>query len=253
MSARDGRALAAGIAVGSLYVASAILSGHLSPLARAPVLDGLPPATAYRWVDPPPELADTNLEPTPGSFRVQLAGEGSRTAVFTTDDAQVTLILPRGAFAAAPGQRVVDLTVEPVAPSQVADPPRPEQIRGNVYRLAAAYGPSGDPAPLAIDARVVLVYPLLSGDHGGHDVLVSRRGRTWTAVDTNDLPSIQQADGPVDVLGFIAVGARPATSPSASPAVEAGGSPVATIVIVAALVVLAVGAAVALRPRRRAR
>jgi hypothetical protein len=241
--------VAAGVVVAALYAASAAVSGHLSPLARRPLLDGLAPPTPYRWVDPPPELAGSNRAPTPATFRAQLGNEGSRTAVFTTDDAQVTLILARGTFASAPGERFVEITVEPLAPSAVAAPEAPLRISGNVYLLEAAYRPSGDPAALEIDTRVVLTYPLLSNDHGGHAVVLSTDGERWTAVDTNDLPSIQQADGPIDALGYIAVAGTPAAAASPGGG-EDGGSATATIVIVAALIVLAAGAAVALRGRR---
>jgi hypothetical protein len=241
--------VAAGVVVAGLYAASAAVSGHLSPLARRPLLDGLAPPTPYRWVDPPPELAASNRAPEPGSFRAPLGSEGSRTAVFTTDDAQVTLILARGTFANAPDQRFVEISVEPLAPTAVAVPEEPLRITGNVYLLEAVYRPSGDPAPLAIDTRVVLTYPLLSNDHGGHAVVLSTDGERWRATDTNDLPSIQQADGPIDALGYVAVAGTPAAA-TASPGGADGGSAVATIVIVAALVVLAVGAAVALRGRK---
>jgi hypothetical protein len=175
--------------------------------------------------------------------------------VLTTDDAQVTVILAERSFAAAPGQRSVRVRVEPLAPSAVDPPAAPTQILGNVYLLEATYAPSGEPAPLEVDARVVLVYPLLSGDHGGHEVLVSRRGTMWTAVDTNDLVSIQQADGPIDSLGYVAVGGSPAATvtPSPSGEPEDDGSSLATFVIVASIAVLVIGVAVALWPRRPSR
>jgi hypothetical protein len=250
VTGRATRALAAGIAVAAVYAASAALSGHLSPLARRPLLDGLAPATPYRWVEPPPELAASNLPPSSGSFRVDLVAAGSRTAVFTTDDAQVSLILARGTFASAPGQRFVDITIDPIAPSTLTAPPLPERIVGNAYRLGARYGQSGDRAPLAIDARVVLVYPLLSGDHGGHEVLTSTDGTAWEPVDTNDLPSIQQADGPIGTLDYVAVASTGRTATITPEGTEPAGSSTATIVIVGALVVLVIGAAVVLRPWR---
>ena len=70
-------ALGAGVAIALVYTATAVLSGHLSPLARRPLLDGLAPPTAYRWVQPPPELAATNQKPTPGRFVVKLGNAGS--------------------------------------------------------------------------------------------------------------------------------------------------------------------------------
>jgi hypothetical protein len=251
VTGRSGRALAAGVAVVALYATSAWFSGHLSPLARRPLLDGLVPPTPYRWVDPPPELAGTNLAPASATFRVELGNRGSLTAIVTTDDAQVTLILPRGTFAESAGERGVEVRIEPLAPSEIEPPDPPAGILGNVYRLRADYVPSGERAALAGDARVVLVYPFLSTDHFGHSVISSPDGVDWTAVETNDFRSIQQADGPIETLGYVAVAQTGVTaSPSAGPGET---SSIATVVIVVGLVVLAAGAAVALRPASSSR
>jgi hypothetical protein len=235
------------------YVASAALSGHLSPLARRPLLDGLVPPTPYRWVEPPPELAGTNLAPNRQDFVVRLGADGSRTEVLTTDDAQVTLLLPRGSFASSPGQDSIRVRVEPRAASAVDSPAEPGPILGNVYLLEATYRPSGEAAALAADSRVVLVYPQVANDHGGHVVVVSADGVTWSSRDTNDLPSIQQADAELDTLGYVAV-VSTNVSPTESPGAQAdrGGGNAAVIAIVAGLIVLVVGAAIVLRPSRPA-
>lgn len=243
-------ALVTGLVVVGAYAASAAISGHLSPLARRPLLDGLVPPTAYRWVDPPPELASSNLAPARQDFPVHLGDAGSRTAVLTTDDAQVTLILPRGAFDGAPGAQSIRVRVEPLAASEVQPPSGQGEILGNVYLVEATYRPSGDPAPLATDSRVVLVYPLVANDHGGHEVVASVDGAAWTSSKTNDLPSIQQADAAIDTLGYVAVSATN-VSPTASPGTPSGGgSNAALVAIVAGLIVLVVGTAIVLRPSR---
>jgi hypothetical protein len=239
------------IVVVGLYVASAAVSGHLSPLARRPLLDGTLPPQPYRWVDPPAALAADNEPPTPGTFDVALGPSGSKTAVFTTDDAQVTLILAKDALATAPDQRSVQVTITPLAAKDVGEPEAPLLLAGNAVRIEAAYQPSGDAvdAVAAETARVVLVYPFALNEHGGHSVVGSADGRTWRELETNDLPSILQADALIDVLGYVAVARDPtATSaPSASPEGSAGGSAVATIAIVAGLVVLAGAATLLLR------
>jgi hypothetical protein len=244
VTSRTTRTFAAGIAIAALYAASAWFSGQLSPLARRPLLDGLAPPAPYRWVDPPPELASTNLAPAPGTFRVELGNRGSVTAVLTTTDAQVTLILPKGSFARAERERAVEVSIEPLGASSVDPPPPPFEILGNVYRLDSTSVPSDDPAELAAEARVVLTYPFSTGTHPGHAIVHSSDGESWTATDTNDLPSIQQADAPIEALGYVAV-ARDTTATTPVPANDEG-SPVATIAISVGLVVLAVAAAVAL-------
>jgi hypothetical protein len=243
--------LAIGIAVVAVYVAAAWFSGSLSPLARRPLLDGLIPPAPYRWVDPPPELASTNVDPTPVRTVVELGNRGSETAIVSTDDAQVTLVLPRGAFEAAPERQGVRVSIEPLQPDTVEPPEPPLRILGNVYRLSGNYVPSGDAAPFqSVGARVVLVYPFISTDHWQHAVIVSADGESWTAVETNDFRAIQQADGPIDALGYVAVvqtGVRVSPAPTAT---ANGGVDVATVAIIAGLVALAAGAVWAVRPAR---
>jgi hypothetical protein len=255
VTSRTTRTLASGIAIVVLYAGGAWFSGQLSPLARRPLLDGLAPPTPYRWVDPPPELASTNLVPAPGTFRVELGNRGNVTAVLTTTDAQVTLILPKGSVAPAERERALEVSIEPLGASSVDPPPPPFEILGNVYRLDSTYIPSDEPAELAAEARVVLTYPFSTGPHPGHTIVHSFDGASWTATDTNDLPSIQQADAPIEALGYVAV-ARDPTATTPVPTNDEG-SPVATIAISVGLVVLAVSAAVALWgpsiPRGRSR
>jgi hypothetical protein len=241
--------LAIGIAVVAVYVATAWFSGQLSPLARRPLLDGLVPPAPYRWVDPPPELTSTNVEPTPVTTVVNLGNSGSATAIVSTDDAQVTLVLPRGAFGSAPQEQSVRVRIEPLPPDAVEPPEPPLRIIGNVYRLRGNYVPSGDVAPFqSVGARAVLVYPFISTDHWQHAVIFSADGESWTAVETNDFRAIQQADGPIDALGYVAVaqtGTRASPAPTADDGVD-----VATVAIIGGLVALAAGAVWAVRPGR---
>ena len=105
------------------------------------------------------------------------------------------------------------VTVEPL-PSSIAHPDDPLSVVGNVYLIEATYEPSGDDAALARVATVVLVYPLLANDHGSHSMIWSRSGNTWSALDTDDLPSIQQAGADIDELGYLSVAGQP-PSPTA--------------------------------------
>ena len=243
------RIVATGVLVAGAYVVAAAISGHLSPLARRPVLDGLAPPAPYRWVDPPSALAADNRAPTPGSFRVPLAASGSTTEVFTTEDAQVTLILAEGAFVAPPRANEVRLEVTPVAPSDVGPPPAPLEIVGNAVRIDATFEPAGEEIDeVAADLRVVLVYPFEPNQHGGHAIVTSPDGQTWTAAETNDLPSIQQADALVTSLGYVAVAREPGVSPSRAPEADIATGPAIAIGI--GLVILVAITVFLLRPRR---
>jgi hypothetical protein len=245
------RAVAAGLAVALAYLALAALSGHLSPLARRPLLDGIGPPVAYRWVDPPPELADANQPPTPGDFTLKLTDRGTRPDVFTTDDAQVTLIPVAGTFPPAPGQDSVRLTVTPMDDSGVSPPTEPLEIVGNVIEVRATYEPSGD----QIDTfdkplEVILVYPIPPNVHStSHTLISSPDGTAWVPSDGTDSLAIQQVEGPVPTLGFMTTAADVSATSSPSPAPGGANSTVGIALIVGAVCAALVGVGLLLRGR----
>ena len=243
------RAIAAGSLVAAVYLGLAALSGQLSPLARRPLLDGTAPVAPYRWVSPPPELAETNVPPSPGDFTLPLTERGSRPDVLTTDDAQVTIILTAGTFAASPGQESVRLTVAPVDPATIGSPDG-LAIIGNAYLLGGSYEPSGDPIleHLEEPLEVILVYPLTPDAHTtSRSVVFSPDGQTWTVSDGTDSPAIQQTEGPVDTLGFVAAAASqtPIEFPPATD--EGSGTTLGVALIVAAVCAALVGIGLLLR------
>jgi hypothetical protein len=238
-----------------LYGVSAIVSGHLSPVARRPILDGIAPPTAYRWVTPPPELAGTNQPPETASASVPLDANGNSTKVITSGDAQVTLILPKGAIAPLPGQTGVDVTIEPIDPAKLGPPPADLEVAGNAYLVSGTYQPSGDALTgLVVPAELVLVYPVLPNDHGGHTLIVSAKGKRWDTVQTNDLVSVAQADGPVPTFGYTAVAKSP-SAPTATPSPSGGSEsfPVTIVIVGIAVLVLIAGVVLGGRNARRRR
>jgi hypothetical protein len=246
-------ALAAGLGVSLAYLALAALSGHLSPLARLPLLDGIGPVAPYRWVAPPPELAAGNVAPASGSFDIDLSDRGSRPGVFTTDDAQATLILIAGTFPAVAGQDHVQLTVTPLDPTTVGAPPEPLQIVGNVYRVAATYEPGGDRVRAARSPlEVILVYPLTPNAHAtSHTVVSSDDGRTWTPSDGSDSPAVQQTEGPVETVGYVAAAGdlTPATNAPAQAPTGGGNGTLGIALIVGGVCAALVGLGLLLRGR----
>jgi hypothetical protein len=68
-----------------------------------------------------------------GKTRVPIGPQGSETAFFATDDAQVTLTVPKDAFLARPGSDAVEITIEPVDPASVGPLSGRLSIAGNVY------------------------------------------------------------------------------------------------------------------------
>jgi hypothetical protein len=207
------RALGWGFLIVALYVAGAIVSGHLSPLARRPLLDGFIPPAPYRWVDPPPELANSNLPPVSGKTRIPIRPQGSAAAFFATDDAQVTLNVPKVAFPARPGSDAVLMTIAPVDPASVGPLPGRLSVKGNVYLIAATYHPTGDRAQrLEASIVAILTYPSLSDDLGDHTLMVSPDGKRWKRIKTQDQHATKQVTGRLRSLGYLGVASTPLLS-----------------------------------------
>jgi hypothetical protein len=241
MRVRKSAVVWGGLAIAT-YLAGALVSAHLSPFARRPLLDGLAPVAPYRWVSPPPSAAATNKPPTPGRFTLPFTRDGIRGGAFATQDVQVTVIVPHGAFAPKPGQRSVLLTVVPVAPSDVAPAPGSLVILGNVVRLDARYEPSGAPVTrVTRPIEVVLLYPFVPTDSGRHVLLSSADGTSWTTLEATDHVASAQLLGSVRTLGDVAAAGMRAARPTASVAPSAGTNGMTTVAIVAgaALVILA--------------
>ncbi|MGZ5213867.1 MAG: hypothetical protein ACXWXM_09175 [Actinomycetota bacterium] len=247
-------AIVAGLVSVTVYAALAALSGHLSPLARGPLLDGLGPPQPYRWVDPPPDLTSGNQPPSSGVFHVPLDAGGSQPEVFVTSDNQATVVVPQGAFDKAPGQVEVTFKVDPLDPSTLASPGRHLTIFGNAYRLQATYQPSGDEATLALPLDVVLLYPVTPNLHASlHQLYTSLDGKAWTAREGSDSLAQQQAEGPMPTLGLVMVageaGASPLTPAGGSGGGSGGSTSTAIVLIVLAAAVGLVGLGLLVRGR----
>ena len=245
-------ALLAGVGVLVLYLAGAAVSGRASILARRPVLDGLAPPTAYRWVKPPPELAAGNKPPASTRFTLQLTAGGSRLGAFSTTDGQVNLVLSEGAVPPRAGQTGVEVTVDPVDPATLGPVPAGLVGAGNAYRIQASYRPSGRKVEtLAGQSSVGLVYPLLTtavANPAGHQVLSSADGRTWEALPSTDVPGVHQVSARLTRTGFVLVGVPPAAGGGSG-----GDSRTRILLLASGVAVLIVVAALALRFREASR
>jgi hypothetical protein len=238
------RALGWGLVVVALYVAGGVVSGHLSPLARRPLLDGFIPPVPYRWVDPPPELAGSNLPPASGRARIPIGPKGSATAFFATDDAQVTLSIPKGAFPARPGSKAVEVTIEPVDPAPAGSLPGRLSIKGNVYLVRATSQPTGDRMQ-RLDTSIVaiLTYPSLSNDLGNHTLVISPDGKRWERIKTHDQHATKQVNGSLRSLGYLAVASGPLSSagPDGVTPPSERGIPLSILAVVIGAVLLFAG------------
>lgn len=255
MTARSTHARRRAIVVGSIIVAAYVVfaswSGHLTPLARGPLLDGLAP-TNYRWVNPPPELASTNEQPSSGEFPLEMGPKGIEGAVVFTTDNQVTVIVATDSIEPKAGQEGVDLTVTPLDPATLPAPGDGLSVFGNAYAIDATYRPSGSPvrpADMPEPLDVILVYPSTTAVHAtSHQLAYSSDDTAWRVIDSSDSAGSQQVEGNVPGLGTVTVVGEASASPSPSDA--GGSSTLTTSLLVAAGCLLLLGVALLIRSRR---
>jgi hypothetical protein len=215
------RVFLAGLAALAAYVASATVSGHLTPLAGRPLLDGFAPPPAYDWVKPPPQLAASNKPPSSGRFTVDLDPQaGSIAAVFAVADNQASLGLSQGAIAPVQGESAAILSIAPLDPASLGPPPTGTRITGNVYRFQASFRESGEPvARFRQPAQLVLFYPAPPNALSfKHEVLESVDGKTWRTLQSIDSRAQQLIQADAGSLGYFAVGESGGTTTKASPA-----------------------------------
>jgi hypothetical protein len=214
-------AVATGLLAVLAYLAGSAMSGHQSPLARRPLLDGLAPPPPYRWVRPPPELTSVNKKPAGVISTVRLGPSGSEVSAISTGDGQANLVLDANAIAPSPGQREVEVAIEPVDPANLAAAPRDLVLAGNAYRIRFSYRPSGDPVTtMAGKATISLVFPLLSipvSSPFDTTVLGSPDGRHWTRQASTATPGSHQVASTVASPGYVIAAVPPAPPDQAVP------------------------------------
>jgi hypothetical protein len=245
------RPLAWGLLVALAYASLAAVSGRLSPLARGPLLDGMTPGARYNWVDPPPELAKGNIEPSSLAYDLPIEGGGTVPDVRFTDDSQLTLVTNKGTVAAAPGQRAVHVTVEPLDPAKLGDLPDDLTAFGNAYLIRVTYIPSNEPVTrFAEPVTTILAYPATPNLHATrHELLYSADG-TWTRLDSTDTLVRQQVAAEIDRPGYVVVGGVLAPIPSPPASGSGGGSrTLSTVLLVLAACSLLIGIGILIRAR----
>jgi len=245
-----------GMAVVAAYVGLAAWSGSISPLARGPLLDGIGPVQAYRWVSPPPELASTNVEPSSLTKKLPLTPNGNRGASLVSSDSQITVVLPTGAIGARAGDSAVRIDLTPGDPAKLAPLGGGLDAFGNSYRIEATYLPSGtEVRGLGAQIDVILVYPVTTTLHStSHELLASTTGERWKPLNSNDAITAQQVEALTSELGYVVVGGVVSPLPiTNSPSASGGGAgnAVAIGLLAGAGVCLLVGIGLVLRGRGR--
>jgi hypothetical protein len=128
------------------------------------------PGAPYRWSEPPPEVAGTNVAPAGRTADVVRPGE------VWTPDLQATLDLPAAGAS-------VHVTMSPRSTAGLAAPPRGTFADGNVYDVRVGDGLDG-----VGDGRLLLQTP-----HQATAVVFSVDGTSWTALDA-DVVSATEVD-----------------------------------------------------------
>ena len=129
--------------------------------------------------------------------------------MLSTPDLQITLVLSNGAFAAAPGETAVRVSMDPVDPGTLGAAPAGLTFVGNAYLVGARYEPSGTAlSNLSKTTDIGLEYPgsASAGVAGpAHHLLRSTDGKRWTELPTRDSRGAQQATTTIRTLGYFVV------------------------------------------------
>jgi hypothetical protein len=200
------RRLFLGGTVALLYLVGAVITHQLDPFGARPVLDGLTPPPAYRWVQPPSDLAAGNEKPFGGKFSLKFTGGRSQAGAFTIRDSQLSMILDPGAVPASGNPSGASISISPMGSASVRRPPG-YQIDGNVYRITVKEEPKGTAVSrFSHPQRVILVYPADKSFVKPQHLLVSSiDGKVWTKIKTQDSTIQQQASGLIAAPALVAV------------------------------------------------
>jgi hypothetical protein len=209
------------------YVAVAAAYAGLG--AGRPLFDGFAPPPPYRWVNPPREFAAGNNPPRPSGFDVPLGPSGSPVVNHSSDDGQLILSFPAGAFAAHQPDSAVDVQLTPFDPASLGAAPPGLEADGNAYRVEFNYRPSGQGAALAGEVDVFLVVPRLA-----EAVLYSPDGASWGQLPVRSVPGVDEIGGVLARPGYL-LGASPPTAAGPTGAPAAGGRGRAVAIVAAAL------------------
>ena len=199
------RRLVWGLAAAAVYVTAAVVVVRSGRVVPRPVYDGLAPAAPYRFVSPPPNLADGNERPEPGTGVVDLVKGTSEATSISTGDGQLQVVLQKGTFRDAKA-KTVDVTIAPLVPPEPLDVGGGMRIEGNAYRVEARFAKSGEPAVVRRDLTVVMRYPSTATR------MVRRDGARWTRLNTEISAASLQLFAATDRLGTFAAAGKPHTT-----------------------------------------
>jgi hypothetical protein len=178
------RARAGAVAV-ALYLVVFVATVRITDHHVRPLFEGIGPAPAYQWVDPPPEFAVGNVKPTAATRELPLTENGTGLTSLSSGDAQVVVNIPDGAVLPHAGDTKVTVTFTPKSERGVSTLPGGLVADGNLYTVTLAYQPSGTPIDkLAVPGNIVMSVP-----HPGKALLFAPDGHTWQQLATQPVGS----------------------------------------------------------------
>lgn len=213
--------------------------------------DGTLPPQPYRYLHPPPALADANSPPESGSASLKVVHGRSSAGFLFTKDTQAGLIIPARALVTAGSATSIRIQIQPVeTPPNL---PRHYAPEGNAYSITAT-GESGNmPVRVARPVNLTMRWP--------HPPLAIYEyvGGKWHQVCYSDNATFTTSTMacPTSSLGIFTAVTNPALT-GITPAAPATSSrfawlnrfiPVIIVLVVAMLV--AVVALITMRPRKK--
>jgi hypothetical protein len=233
------RIVVGGLAACLLYVTVAVFTARIGLLPIRPIFDGVGPPEPYRWIDPPPDLREGNVQPLAGQAEIPLTPTGSAPLSVNTEDGQTAVTLPVDSIAPKPGESAIRIAIAPLDPADLPKAPEGLEIEGNGYRIEVTYVPSGSPTVLTRPATVILRYPFQS------TTMLRLADGSWRELETHLAAAALQLFADSDQLGTFVAAGKPVVPPEERRTFAWN--------YIAAGVALVVATALILLARRRAR
>jgi hypothetical protein len=203
------RVLGWGVGAAAMYVVVALASIRGWGLPPRPLFDGFAPPAPYNWVVPPAEFEAENQVPAGGELTFPTARSAGAQTV-ATEDAQALLSVPSGAFDSVPDTETVTVSLTPVDPLELGQPPAGLRLDGNAYVVEARNPESGAAATPDQPVIVFLRYPVHA------DRVLRWTGDRWQALDSEIISTSLEVYAATPELGTF-VAAAPGTAPPPPP------------------------------------
>lgn len=223
-----------------LYVVVALITAKVSSRPVLPLFDGFAPPTPYAWVNPPPELAASNVPPEPVERQFPLGPGGAPASNAATDDAQAIAGLVDGSVPPSPPDTAIAVRLVPADPATLGPLPPGMRAVSNAYRVELRYLPSETPLDrLAANGTIAL-----TAAETGDRLLHSVDGQVWMEMAFRPFGTDHGLFGELDTTGWFVVASTAAARTSSD---EVRGDVQKGVLLVIVFVATVVGAFLVVR------